>query len=386
MERINISKPDIDVDASLSNLKAALESGQIAQGRQVAAAEEELCESLDSEHVAMVSNGTAALKAAALASICKIRGISPKYIDRELPKTNIVIPAFSFNATVNSVLQIGADAKIVDIRESDFCIDPDSILEAVDENTAAVMPVDLYGQAADTSKIEEVLSKKGVALVRDAAQAHGAQINNEHIVKHADAVSLSFYPTKNISAPEGGAVLSDDEDIDHIVRMYRNQGMSQRYVYEMSGDNLRMTDVHAAILRPNIGKIAIFAAKRAYNASLLSEGLSQIEGITVPIVDRNRKHVWHQYTIMVEPSFGLDRDGLADELDKLGIGSGVYYPKSMIDHDAFRNHPKIKVGSINVTEEVAKKVLSLPVHPGLSEQDIFRIIEAIGSIQKGKKR
>jgi dTDP-4-amino-4,6-dideoxygalactose transaminase len=385
MERIEVSKPQIDVEASLVNLTAALESGQIAQGRQVAAAEEELRQNLDAEHAAMVSNGTAALKAAVIASICRVRGINPSYVDRELPKFNVIVPAFSFNATLNSVLQIGAMAKVVDIRKSDYCIDPDAMLDAVDEDTVAVMPVDLYGQAVDTTSVESILKERNIALVRDAAQAHGAQIGGEHIVKHADAICLSFYPTKNISAPEGGAVLSNDEKIDQIVRMYRNQGMSQRYVYGMSGDNLRMTDIHASILRPNIGKIAIFANRRAENAALLSEGLSQVEGITIPAIDKNRRHVWHQYTIMVEPQFGLDRDQLHDELDKAGIGSGVYYPKSMVDHDTFRNHPKISVGPIGVTEEVAQKVLSLPVHPGLTEGDIHRIVETISKIQKGEK-
>jgi len=382
MQRIEISAPAINVADAMDDIRNALESGQIAQGPLVARTEEETAKAFDASHAILLNNGTASLRAGLIAAIAAKHDVKPAFIDRYMPGSEVIIPAFSFNATLNTVLQTGATARVVDISREDFGVDPRAAENNLTKRTSAIIPVDLYGQPATISSQDPVFGE--IAVVRDAAQAHGAKLNGEPIVKHGNAVSLSFYPTKNISAPEGGAVITDNQEIDHTVRIYRNQGMSARYVYDMMGDNLRMTDIHAAILRANLGSLAVVTARRQQNATNLTERLERIEGISVPRVLPGREHVWHQYTVLIEDDFGMTRDELAAKLNQNGIGNGIYYPKTMIDHETFNDHPRIIHEPTPVAEEVAGRVLSLPVHPGVTEANIDRIAETIENIRTGK--
>lgn len=380
-ERINISSPNFDKKAILEGLKEVLESGQVSQGTVVKEVEEMMTEKFESRYASAFSNGTSSLRTALIAGAAAVSNIDKKYIDREMKHHEVVIPAFSFNATLNTVMQSGATARVVDISEADFMLNDQAAEGALNSKTIAIMPVDLYGQASIVSKNNPTY--EGLAIVRDAAQAHGAMLQGKHLVEHGDAVSLSYYPTKNIGAPEGGAVLTNNEDVDTIARIYRNQGMSQRYVYEMSGDNLRMTDIHATFLKVGLSGLSDVTEKRRINAGLLSEQLRDTPGLVIPAELSGRKHVWHQYSVLVNAAeFGVDREELARLLDEEGIGSGIYYPKVMTDHETFRDHPQIIKEPTPVADRIASSVLSLPVHPGLSLNDIDRIADTIKSIQR----
>lgn len=380
MEKITISAPHINTEEALQYIKEALESGQIAQGAGVAKTEREVAGVFEAPHTALYANGTASLRGALVSGVAA-KFSSPERVDRFLSEREVIIPAFSFNATLNTVLQTGATARMVDIKETDFGIDSDLAAEAINDRTVAIMPVDLYGQAASVDNGDKRFAP--LAIIRDAAQAHGATINGQSLTMHGDAVSLSFYPTKNIAAPEGGAILTANEEIDRIARVYRNQGMSAPYVYDMIGDNLRMTDIHAAVLRANLGQLAAFNTQRSVNAAQLSEGLDGIEGLVLPRIQALRNHVWHQYTVRVEPEvFGVGRDELKTALEARGIGSGVYYPKTMASHPAFEGHPRIISEPTPIANKIAKQVLSLPVHPGLGEPEIERVINAIKQVKR----
>lgn len=379
-ERINISAPYVNKELALQYIQEALETGQIAQGPGVLMAEKAIADALNAPYVALYANGTASLRGALVSSVAS-RFSGEQHVDRFIDGKEVIIPAFSFNASLNTVLDAGATARVVDIREEDFGINPEHAASVIGTNTVAVMPVDLFGQAASIEKGDNEFSN--LAIVRDAAQAHGAEINGEPLVSHGDAVSVSFYPTKNIAAPEGGGILTANADIDRIARVYRNQGMSAPYVYDMLGDNLRMTDIHAAVLRANIGQLAFANAQRARNATQLTEELRGIRGLIVPSIQERRSHVWHQFTVRIQPTeFGMDRDTLRSKLDESGIGSGVYYPKTMTDHPTFKDHPRIIAEDTPVANRVAQEVLSLPVHPGVDSHDIERISDTIQAIQK----
>lgn len=379
-ERINISAPYVNKELALQYITEALEMGQIAQGPGVRMAERAVAEALNAPYAALYANGTASLRGALLSSVAS-RFSGEQYVDRFIDGKEVIIPAFSFNATLNTVLDAGATARVVDIREDDFGIDAEHAHSMVSPRTVAVMPVDLYGQAASVDRSDTRFSE--LAIIRDAAQAHGAEINGSPLTDHGDAVSVSFYPTKNVAAPEGGAILTSNEDIDRIARVYRNQGMSAPYVYDMLGDNLRMTDIHAAVLRANIGYLAMANARRGENAAQLEEQLRGLDGLITPKVQDGRNHVWHQYTVRIQPEdFGINRDELRERLDAQGIGSGVYYPKTMTDHPTFKDHPRIIMEDTPVADRIAQEVLSLPVHPGVSSLDIERIGNTIKEIQK----
>lgn len=385
-EKINVSKPEIDKDLSLRYLEEVLDSGQLAQGGLVERAEMLLADELSADYAALINNGTSSLKASIVAGIAAVKNVEPRFIDRVMPEGDVIVPAFSFNATLNAALQLGAKVKVVDILSDTFNIDPQQVEANAGDETLAVIPVDLYGQPADTRIYLEEFRHRQIAVVRDSAQAHGATIDGRPLSDHSDALSLSFYATKNINSGEGGAVLTNHSAINEIVRMYRNQGMKQRYHFEMVGDNLRLSELHAAVLLTQLGKIATYADIRQNNAKILTEQLEPVEGITTPHTAEGMDHVYHQYTVLVEPEFGMDRDDLANRLLERGIGSGIYYPFIMTAHNTYRNHPKIDIQDVPVAEQTAKKVLSLPIHTKLGEAEISRIAETVIAIQKEAKK
>lgn len=384
-DRINISSPEIDIEKSLTGIREVLESGQMAQGPKTKLAEETMANVFESEYGALVANGTVSLRAALIAGIAVKHSIVISEVDRALVGSEVIIPAFSFNATLNSVLQSGATARVVDIDSVDYGLDVEKTKDVLKSNTLAIMPVDLYGQASSITRKNPAFGS--VTIIRDAAQAHGAELKGEPIVKHADVVSTSFYPTKNVAGGgEGGGIVTDNLEIAEIVKIYRNQGMSAPYVYEMVGDNLRMTDIQAVILQIGLEHIKEANAKRNQNANMLSSGLKEVEGLILPVVRDDRNHVWHQYTIQVDrQTFGMDRLQLRDKLSENGIGSGIYYPKTMTDHPSYKSHPRIIKEQTPNADLIAQRVLSLPVHPRLKISDIERIVDTIKKIKLGKK-
>ncbi|MBP7760317.1 DegT/DnrJ/EryC1/StrS family aminotransferase [Candidatus Saccharibacteria bacterium] len=383
-ERINISAPHIDVDAAIVDIKKVLESGMMAQGPRVALAEKAMAAAFGARYGIAYSNGTSSLRGALIAGLAAREGVGAAEVDRFIDGKQVIIPAFSFNATLNSVVGAGGTARVVDITESDYGIDRRRAESVTGSDTAAIMPVDLYGQAADISTEDNAF--RGLTIIRDAAQAHGATLRGRPIVEHGHATSTSFYPTKNVAGGgEGGGILTNDPNIDKVARWYRNQGMSAPYVYEMIGENARMTDIQAVILELSLGGMVAANARRRANAALLSEGLAAVPGITLPQTHEGREHVWHQYTVTVDPDeFGMTRDDLRTRLDAHGIGCGIYYPKTMTNHPSYRDHPRIIKDPTPVADEVAQRVLSLPVHPKVSPMDIERIVGTIEKIQRGE--
>ncbi len=385
VERINISAPIVDKPNATKALDEILKSGQMASGPRVKLAEKAMASAFGATHGVLVTNGTASLRTALIAGLAAQEGIGPAHVDRYIVDKEVITAAYSFNATLNSVLQSGATAHVVDIEPDAFGIDPEAAATARTDKSAAIMPVDLYGQPASIRRHDEAAD--GLLLVRDAAQSHSAELDGLPIVKNSDVVSTSFYPTKNVAGfGEGGGIVTDNARIDEIARIYRNQGMSAPYVYEMVGDNLRLTELQGSVVETSLKGLARANERRRENAIFLSEGLADVPGIIVPKILSDRTHVWHQYTILVEPEeFGMDRNSLQQALNENNIGSGIYYPKTMTDHPSYANHPRIIKEPTPVADYVAERVLSLPVHPGVSKKDIDRIIDTIAQIQRGVK-
>ncbi len=215
-----------------------------------------------------------------------------------------------------------------------------------------------------------------MAIVEDAAQAHGAAIGGRPVGSWGRAGCFSFYPTKNMHSLEGGMVSTDDAELARQLRLLRNQGMEQRYANEVVGTNTRLTDVAAAIGRSQLQRLHGWTEQRRANAAALDAGLAGVEGVVVPAVGDGLRHVYHQYTIRVP----RDRDAVSAKLTELGIGNAVYYPTPV-----HRLRPFLSDGSpdprwdLPETERAAAEALSLPVHPALGEHDVARIVEAVGN-------
>jgi dTDP-4-amino-4,6-dideoxygalactose transaminase len=342
---------------------SVLRSGTIAQGPMVKQLEDRFAELIGARHAVAVNNGTTALFAAV--SVLDLQ-----------PGDEIVTSPFTFVATLNAIVASGATARFADISDDDFNIAPDALEAVIGAQTRVLMPVHLYGQCADMPVIARMASDHGIELIEDAAQAHDARVGDKAAGTWGTGC-FSLYATKNLTSGEGGLITTSNDDVADRLRVLRNQGMRQRYQYEMVGNNFRMTDLQAAVCVPQLAHYAQQIATRQANAAHLSEGLRDMPGLRVPAQLPDRRHVWHQYTVLIEDDAPLTRDELLDELMQAGVGCGVYYPRLVYDYQCYKAHPQVIRGDVPVAERVVRQCLSLPVHAQLSSSDLDRIVTTV---------
>ena len=343
-----------------------LRSGMVVQGPEVAAFEEEFSALVGGRHCVAVNSGTSSLLVALAAM-----GIGAG--------DEVIVPSFTFAATANAVQLAGATPVFADIDPESFCIDPASVSAVIGPRTAAIMPVHLYGHPADMRALGELASRYNLAVIEDAAQAHGATLDGTPVGAFGETACFSFYPTKNMHSLEGGMVVTPDAAIARTARLLRNQGMERRYANEIAGYNLRLTDVAAAIGREQLKKLPAWNDLRRANAAKLDAGITAGGSqVRVPTVAEGATHVYHQYTVRVPD---CRRDALQEFLTAQGIGSAVYYPTPVHRLPPFAS--LADGAALPETSAAAAEVLSLPVHPSLSDADLDRIAAAVRSFELG---
>jgi len=358
-EFIPPAKPIIG-DEERAAVDRVLRSGMVAQGPEVAAFEAEFAEHfVQGRPTVAVNSGTSGLHLGLLAA-----GVGPG--------DEVIVPSFTFAATGNSVALTGATPVFADIEPETFTLDPASVEAAITERTKGIMPVHLYGHPARMRELEALASRHGLLLFEDAAQAHGAALDGRPAGTFGAFAMFSLYPTKNMTSGEGGMITAADDTIARRARLLRNQGMERQYENELVGFNARMTDIHAAIGRVQLTKVDGWTATRRANAAFLDANLN---GVDVPPVLDGAVHVYHQYTIRV----GDDRDGFVKALrEEHQVGSGVYYP--IPNHRLASLAPYASGLELPETERAAREVVSLPVHPSLSAEDLDRIVSAVNAV------
>jgi len=359
MNMIPAAKPIIG-DEEREAVDRVMRSGMIAQGPEVAAFEQEFGEQAAGGRTCVaVNSGTSALHLGLLAA-----GVGPG--------DEVIVPSFTFAATGNSVALTGATPVFADIEPDFFGLDADSVRAAVTERTKAIMPVHLYGHPFDVDAIGAVAAEHDLQVFEDAAQAHLATWDGAQVGTFGDFAMFSLYPTKNMTSGEGGMVSCATDEIARNVRLLRNQGMEKQYANEVIGFNARMTDIHAAIGRVQLTKVGGWTKIRQENAAFLD---AHLEGVVVPPVAAKASHVYHQYTIKVD---GAERDRIVAAMrEEHGVGSGVYYP--IPNHQLASLAPYAEGLELPVTQQVAREVISLPVHPSLDEADLERIVTAVNT-------
>ncbi len=345
-----------------------LDSGQLAQGPMVERLEHLIASAADCTHAIAMSSGTSALVAA-------LRSLDIG------PGDEVITSPFTFAATINAIVETGAVARFADIGD-DFTINPQAVADLIGERTAAIMPVHLYGLMADMALLEPLARRHRLVVIEDAAQAMGAECAGRRAGSFGVGC-FSMYATKNVSTGEGGAVTTSDPAFAERLRVMRNQGMRQPYEYLFPGSNYRLTDLQAAIGIPQMEHLGEITRKRRANAEVLSEQLRSIEGLVTPSEPGERVHVYHQFTVRITGEAPMHRDQLADALHEKGVGSGVYYPRPAFDYPCYREHASV-IDSDPVPRafEVSGQVLSLPVHPRLTQRDLETIVGAVHSSWK----
>ncbi|HYQ74700.1 DegT/DnrJ/EryC1/StrS family aminotransferase [Cellulomonas sp.] len=362
---IPISSVDLGPEVEAEVLKV-LRSGMVAQGPVVAEFERRFAELSGVKHAVAVNNGTTALVA------------SLQVLDLE-PGDEVITSPFTFVATLNAILEAGATATFADIDDADFNLSAAATAAAVTDRTKVLMPVHLYGQTADAPAFAALAAERGLALVEDSAQAHGATFEGRAAGSFGIGC-FSFYGTKNLTTGEGGIITTDDDTVADRLRVLRNQGMRARYQYEVAGHNYRLTDLQAALALPQLDRYDKTVATRKANAARLAEGLADVPGLVVPRELPGRSHVWHQFTVRVTQDAAVSRDELVAKLTEAGVGSGIYYPKLVFDYPTYLEHPRVRISDVPVAARVVTEVLSLPVHPKLSEGDLDTVVSTVRRI------
>lgn len=343
--------PFIDLHAQHQPIRAeidraiaeVLDSGQFIRGPFVRRFEEKVAKYVGVEHAIGVSSGTDAL----LASLMAL-GVGPG--------DEVITTPFTFCASAECILRVGATPVFVDIEPATFNLDAALVAEAVTERTRAILPVHLFGQCCDMDAILDVARAHDLFVVEDCAQAMGAKYRDKQAGSMGDVGCFSFFPTKNLGGVgDGGMIVCDDDALAERIRVVCSHGCKQKYDQVMAGGNFRLDAIQAAVLEVKLGHLDEWLGVRRANAKAYDEALGCVDGIVTPVEADGCWHTYNQYTVRVE-----DRAGVCERLEAAGVGFGVYYRKGLQEQAAYRGVRCVPEG-LNVTATTSSKVLSLPI-------------------------
>ena len=345
-------------------VERVLASQQFILGPEVEAFEQEMAAYCETKFAVGVASGTDALILALYAC-----GVGPG--------DEVIVPAFTYVATADAVSLLGARPAFADIVPDTFNIDPAQIEARITPRTKAIVPVHLYGQAADMDAIGEIARRRNLRLVEDNAQAIGAAWRGQRTGSMGELGALSFYPTKNLGAyGDAGLIVTSSAELAARLRSLRSHGeRGRKYVSEEQGWNSRLDELQAAVLRVKLRHLDAWAAARQAHAARYNELLAGVEGIVTPQVAAGATHVYHQYTIRIAGG-AKRRNAVQQSLAAAGISSTVYYPVPLHLQPLYASL-SIKPGALPVAEQAADKVLSLPIYPELTPAQIERVAAAI---------
>lgn len=344
----------------MPEVERVLASGKYTMGPNLAAFEQEWAAYCGTGHAIGISSGTAALALAFRAV-----GVGPG--------DEVIVPAMTYVATAFAVSHVGGVPVFVDVDEHTFTLDPDAVVEAVSCRTKAIAPVHLYGQVVDVDAIRAIAAEHGLAVVEDAAQAHGARLNDVRAGALGDVGCFSFYPHKNLGTyGDGGAITTNDPALAERLRILRYVGQRTKHVHEVVGFQERLDELQAAILRVRLRRLDAWNDARRRWAALYDELLADTP-VTTPFRRPGCEHVFYMYTVLAP-----DRDRLRQALQERGIGSQVIYPSIVPDQPAYGDQTAPhRTLAVDRARRLAGEILSLPVFPELTEGEVRTVAAAV---------
>jgi dTDP-3-amino-3,4,6-trideoxy-alpha-D-glucose transaminase len=363
---VSFAVPFVDLGPSQREIAAELEaaisrviaSGHYLLGEELERFEHEFAAYCEAAHCVGVGSGLSAIELA-----LRARGIGSG--------DEVIVPAYTFIATWLAVSGVGAEPVPVDVKESTYNVDAEQVAAAITPRTAAIVPVHLRGEPADMDAIGELADAHGLAVIEDAAQAHGARHRGRRVGGIGDAGAFSFYPSKNLGAlGDGGAIVTNDDELAGKARVLRNYGMRTKYEIELAGVNSRLAEIQAAALRVKLGRLDRWNALRAESASSYRERLAGEAVISLPEPAEWAEPVWHLFVI-AHPH----RDACASALAELGIETLVHYP--VLPHQSPPYAERGWVGGFPVAERLAVTSLSLPMYPHLAAGQVEAVADSL---------
>lgn len=369
-ERIPMSSPDID-EEDIAAVTAVLRSGRLALGPWMEEFERRMREYIGVKHAVAVSSGTAGLHL-----LVRALGIGPG--------DEVLVPSFTFAASVNAILYEGAKPVFVDIEPETYTLDPEDLRWKITSRSRAIMVVDTFGHPAEWEEILALADQFGLSVIDDACEALGAMYRGQKVGRFGSGAVFAFYPNKQITTGEGGMVVTDDSDLAEVLRSLRNQGrgkMSSWLWHERLGYNYRLDEMSAALGASQLGKIETFLEKRARVAAMYTERLKPFSWVKTPRIKPYARMSFFVY--VVELAEGLNRDAVIRGLESRGIPArGYFAPVHRMPY--IEERLKVQVGELPVTERVAERTLALPFHNNLAEGEVEEVVEALREVVEGR--
>ena len=360
VERVQLAKMHIDDEMRAAVLEV-LDSGQWIKGAHSKAFGAEWAEFCGAMAGTPCSNGSVALIAA-----LRLLGVGPG--------DEVIVPSHTFIASATCIDQVGATPVFVDVEEAYHTLDPDGMEAAITENTKAIIVVHLYGQPA-SARVFDISKQHGIPVIEDSAQAHGATLDGQPIGSIGELATFSFFPSKNMAVGgDGGAILANRDDLAERVGQAVDHGRQDKYRHDFLGSNFRLSEIQCALGRIQLKHLPDWVASRQRIAALYNAAFSDLDGITAPETRPRAGHAWHQYVLRVS-----DRDHFMAHLDSHGIATGIHYPIPCHLQPLYSEHPQNHTGSLPVTEAICADIVSIPVHPHLTDDEVGRVIAAVCS-------
>jgi perosamine synthetase len=355
---IPINLPKIgeeEVEAVVKVLRSGILTSGLGAGPAVTQFEKKFAEFACVKHAVAVNTGTAALHSAIVAAGVK-------------QGDEVILPSFTFVATAEAVVMAGGKPVFTDVDPETYNISSAEIKKNITKKTKAIIPVDLYGLSADIKSISEIATKHGLAVVEDAAQAHGATYDGKPAGVFADVACWSLYASKNMTTGEGGVITTDSDETAETLRLIRTHGEKAKYASLMLGYNYRMSEIQAAIGLVQLEKLPAFVAKRRKNAKRLTRILAKTDRLQLPEETKNRQHSWYLYTVRLKNATENERNKIVEELRRKDIGAEVYYVNPVHLLPYYRE--RFGRRKLPETEKAANQVFSLPIHPSVTEAQV----------------